>query len=356
MDSELRQRKPATGAPAADGTLNPGAQAGPTDETERLEYLHSMASSAPASVQPYVSMAAPVAVKVWVFAEAALPYCSLAAAKAQELYGLAKPYHPEDLLPCVLGLAMAFFGGDFPLLIATVVAFRVTGSWGAVSSAARMIKEEGDAAWAASQRDDSTDADGNGVPDVKEISPQELVKRKTLVIAKSVDPTKLQTALAAMSAGLLAVLASLKLTLARTLTLGSAMGDIATKPAVRYAAPVLKASMSPDFHKWVEPIIKYACRFVAVSVAFWLQRIISAVHSALQGGQLFSAGLCRYLNKSGIIVFDPSASNLDEMAGYAVAAAGLGWQLFFRTPMLLSLLMLPITVVEWAIRLALSFA
>ena len=34
----------------------------------------------------------------------------------------------------------------------------------------------------------------------------------------------------------------------------------------------------PEYHKWVRMSIDYACKLVAVTFAWWLQRIVSAVH------------------------------------------------------------------------------
>ena len=55
--------------------------------------------------------------------------------------------------------------------------------------------------------------------------------------------------------------------------------------------------MEEDYHKWIDPAIGYGCRALAMSMAFWVQRIIAAVHSAVKGGQMFTTSACRYLNK-----------------------------------------------------------
>jgi hypothetical protein len=44
--------------------------------------------------------------------EKAIPFIILAYNKIMELYELSKPYHPELLLPSVMGLVMCFFGGN----------------------------------------------------------------------------------------------------------------------------------------------------------------------------------------------------------------------------------------------------
>lgn len=43
-----------------------------------------------------------------------------------EVWELLKPYHPEDLVPLIVGLLLAFFGGTFLLTIAATEAFLAT--------------------------------------------------------------------------------------------------------------------------------------------------------------------------------------------------------------------------------------
>ena len=104
------------------------------------------------------------------------------------------------------------------------------------------------------------------------------------------------------------------------------------------------------------PGLRYATKMAAVTVAFMVQRMISTVHSAVQGGQLFTSAGARYLNKYKVISFDPDKSNLDEKAGYVVAAMGLYFQLFVGTPLILSLLLFPFTVLDWMVQTAIAMA
>jgi len=339
--SEMRQRKP-----TGDGSEEAELEA---KNAERLALLQGLGEKAPESIRPFALKCAPGAVKVWEIVEKCIPLVMLAYAYCLDLYEKIKPYHPDDLVPCFLGLAMCFFGGEFPMCIATVVAVKVTGSGKAIKTSVMSI-------WAEAEKvineeiKDEKEHEGEGKAPEKS---NEVLTRKAMVALKVMDPQQLGNSMTALTTALLAVIASLKLTFARSLSLGSAIGDILSKPALRYGTPILKTHLDDDYHKWIEPTIAYACRAVAMSIAFWVQNMISAVHSAVQGGQLFTASLCRYLRKYGISTFDPDTSNLDELAGYAVAILGLGWQLFYRTPFLLSLILLPLTMCEYAIRFTL---
>jgi len=49
-----------------------------------------------------------------------------------------------------------------------------------------------------SKKDDKVDADGDGIPDAKQISGRELIKRKVKLVLKKMDPEKVNNAIAAI--------------------------------------------------------------------------------------------------------------------------------------------------------------
>jgi len=98
----------------------PGKGSDAPDPTVREEYLKTAAMHAPISVQPYLLKIVPVIVIFWGLIESCIPHLIQAKEKWDQIYKKLEPYHPDDLVPCFIGLAMVFFGGDFPMLIATV--------------------------------------------------------------------------------------------------------------------------------------------------------------------------------------------------------------------------------------------
>jgi len=54
--------------------------------------------------------------------------------------------------------------------------------------------------------------------------------------------------------------------------------------------------------------------------------------------------------------FDPNESYLDEVIGYGLAAVGFAFQLFngFALPFPLNLVFLPLTIIEWFLRIQIS--
>ena len=49
--------------------------------------------------------------------------------------------------------------------------------------------------------------------------------------------------------------------------------------------------------QWIAPMINYFCKFVAMTVAWWIQRFISTVQSAIKGGLLFARSLMYFISE-----------------------------------------------------------
>jgi hypothetical protein len=130
-----------------------------------------------------------------------IPVFLMLRGKCEEAWKLAEPYHPEDFFPALLGLAMVFFGGDFPVLIAAVTAFRETGVKDSMVSAFGDIMKEFNEVLEKSKKDDLKDDNNDGIPDVEQIPAAEVAKRKLILAAKTVNPDKLAKAVTSVSAG-----------------------------------------------------------------------------------------------------------------------------------------------------------
>jgi hypothetical protein len=89
-----------------------------------------MASSAkgPASsfLEPLLVKAGPVLVTVIKLCDLAWPFVEKLVALGAQLWKRIEPYQ-SDFLPFVFGFLLLFFGGSFPLTIAAVEAFRLSG-------------------------------------------------------------------------------------------------------------------------------------------------------------------------------------------------------------------------------------
>lgn len=81
-----------------------------------------------------------------------------------------------------------------------------------------------------------------------------------------------------------------------------------------------------DQRKWAAPLISYFCRTTAISIAWTVQRIISAFHSATKGGIMAARNVLEYLSEMKIYHLDHEKTSIDEFAGY-------GKYYIFMTPL-----------------------
>ena len=288
------------------------------------------------------------------------PYYKQAYLKGYEIY----KQLPANAIQMVFGIALCFFGGTYVASIAAIEAFRQLG-WQKVYSELVTVYGQCELVVAASDEDDKLDEDGDGVADVDQISATELTQRKIVVAMKAIsEPERLQTAFGALFVAYLSVLATLRLEFARTTAFALGIVEMGKYPIMRTLAPMLSASLGPEISHWTQTIVETSITFVAVLFAWWLQMIISAFYSGIRGGKMFADALITFLEEQDLMgkvpfiqqPFNPDESLLDEAVGYSLAAAGFAFQFFngFALPFPLNLVFLPLTIIEWFLRLQIS--
>ena len=191
-------------------------------------------------LRPYLEAAGPVIVSGATIIQQCIPYLIIIYEQVLILIKELEPYHLDKLVPTLIGLLLCFYGGTFFTIIAAVEAYRMTGYQTSLD-ALTLIHNDIQNFIKVSIEDDKVDADGDGKNDTSELTAQELVTRKSFLFLRTVDPEKLATALHGLQAGLLAVAATLKLQLAKSLTLGTALANIVEEPVNKYIKPSLEA-------------------------------------------------------------------------------------------------------------------
>eukprot|EP00747_Dinoflagellata_sp_TGD_P024135 gnl/TRDRNA2_/TRDRNA2_130342_c1_seq1.p1 gnl/TRDRNA2_/TRDRNA2_130342_c1~~gnl/TRDRNA2_/TRDRNA2_130342_c1_seq1.p1 ORF type:complete len:343 (+),score=81.68 gnl/TRDRNA2_/TRDRNA2_130342_c1_seq1:87-1115(+) len=332
-------------APKAKAAPAKAAPADPVEaEKERLTKLVSAAcDNLPEKVRPYGKQAAPYAALVIVLIQQAMPYILMAIEKVQEVYSKM----PRLILEAILGFVICFFGGVFPTTIAAVEAWRLSGGEEAVENV-KVLYQNLMKAHEASKKDDVKDENNDGVADVDQIEGKQLLARKVGVLLANTDAKQINDAVAGLWTGWMGVLAVLKIQFARTITLGHSIGEQIYKPASRYIEPALKEAIPEEYKQWVPIVMRWTCKAVAITIAWWIQRIISASHAAIRGGLLCARALVNYLHQQGKLQMDDKNTYLDEYSGWALAAVGFLFQLWtwFSVPFPLNILFLPITILE----------
>ena len=248
---------------------------------------------------------------------------------------------PFNVTQILFGGALCYFGGTFTISIAAAEAFRTMG----YEDAKRNVQElmiELKPVFEANDADDLVDDDGDGISDVDQISPPELLKRKIMLLVFNLkSPHKIQDAVKSIYAALLAVLATLKLEFAQTTAIAMGIADMVQKPIVKFADAddgKIKEILPKQAHQWIVPTIDSIFRIAAIMVALYVSRIISSFYAALRGGKLVAEGIVNILvekAKIGIVLcpgmidasFDPDDSMLDEVLGWLVAVQGFVYQI-----------------------------
>lgn len=322
--------------------------ASPTTQEMIVKYMAVAVEKCPKNIQPYVQKATPIVVKIVEIVEKLIPLVEKLYMLALKYWIKLQPYKPELLLPSFIGFVMCFFGGSFMTLIAAVEAWNMCGSEATIDCI-KMLYKESKKLVEENKKDDAKDDDGDGVSDVLQTSTAELAKRKTLLFFRVVDPQIITDAMAGITAGFMAVIAALKLQFAKTIALGNAIANTVEPPAMKYLLPAVETVLPEEYKKWGKPVITYTIKSIAVSIAWTVQRVISAFHSAIRGGLMCSRNIMEYLSVMKIYPIDHETSSIDEIAGYGLALVGLYFQLAygFGLPFPLNVILFPFTLLEY---------
>ncbi|CAM9702484.1 unnamed protein product, partial [Ascophyllum nodosum] len=249
---------------------------------------------------------------------------------------------PVHVIGMVYGLTICFFGGFFHLTIAAVETFSTTGGekvWAYVND----LMEDLKMLHMANKEDDKRDDDDDGIPDVQQISADKLVSRKASLALRVINPERAINAITGIWQGYLGVLVILKFRFAKTISLAVSIGNYMKPTAAKIFGPSLAYAIPKEYHEWIAPMINVFCKFVAMTIAWWIQRFISTVQSAVKGGLLFSRSLMRFISDTTSFKLDPDDSFMDEILGWTLAACGAYFQIGdnWNLPVLVRLLLWP---------------
>lgn len=189
--------------------MSKSKSANPSTKELVTKYLSLATDNAPKEVQPYMKKAAPHIIQFAEFLESLIPFFNQLHAKALELWTKVEPYRPELLIPSFVGFVMCFFGGAFLTLIAAVEAWNMCG-YESTMGCIMMLVEDFKIIMEENKKDDKKDLDGDGTADVLQVSNSEMITRKTLLFLRILDPNRITAALGGITAGMMAVIAALK--------------------------------------------------------------------------------------------------------------------------------------------------
>jgi hypothetical protein len=259
---------------------------------------------------------------------------------------------PVDLSFAMLGLFLCFFGGHFAVTLAALEAFYASG-YERCATNAQYLWTEYKILWKKSREDDNEDLDGDGTADVLQMSARQLLTRKIgFFFANCSDPTRMMDMFYGIINSLTAVIAVLKVDFARVIMLGNSIGENLRKVASYTVVPTISTILPNRYHQWIAPMMNFLCKAIAISIAWSIQSVISAVQSAIRGGLMASRRLLKFANNRGWVNLNENDTYADEYLGWALAAIGVYFQItrFFAIPFPLNMLLWPADVFETSMR------
>mmetsp|Transcript_38532 Transcript_38532/g.80073 ORF Transcript_38532/g.80073 Transcript_38532/m.80073 type:complete len:302 (-) Transcript_38532:308-1213(-) len=239
---------------------------------------------------------------------------------------------PQNAILFIYGFVFCFFGGTFPTLFAAIQAAEYGGRK-TVMESIKMLSDEALTIIEESKKDDEEDKDGDGKADVKELSKQAYIQRKTLLVLRKMNPEKIDKAIASMYKVWMSVVAVLSLEFARTISMALAIADFLHKPCDRFITPLLQRLIPDEYDKWVPVTLSWITKAIAMSIAWYIQTVQSAFASAMKGGLMmgravYEAMRIRGITLGGLIPDDHEKSMVDE--GLMYGFAGLGFYTQFK--------------------------
>jgi hypothetical protein len=314
------------------------------DEKElmRVEKLLEKAGNSPVGeslkkFQPIIDVAANVLNKV-------APFFIL----GYKYFCIAYSYLPVDIICALIGLCLVFFGGIYVLTVAAAETFYMTG-WHGFKTSFLWLKQNFQILWEKSRDDDNKDEDNDGIADVLQLTPKQLVTRKvSFFFIHCSEPQRLMDMVSILCTSVVGVFAVLRVDFAKTIALATTIGEEMRKPAALVIVPIASTALPKEYHQWIAPVINMVCKSVAISIAWFIQRIISSVQTAVRGGLLFSRSILKFFNDKGYIQFNDQETYLDEIIGWSLAVIGVYFQIhdLYSVPFPLNLILWPVDLFE----------
>lgn len=329
------------------------AETGPEDErkVEWMKIIVAASAKSPSKVAPYIEKAAPTLATLIVLAQTAWPHVVKYVGIASEMYEKL----PKAALKIMLGFLMCFFGGIFPATIAAFEAFKLCGGHEAIKNVQELFAQMAGVKDALAE-DEAKDAKDGAVAST-DMDGQQLAAHKVGIAARVLDPVKINGNLGALYVVWAGVVATLKLQFARTVALSVGISDTLFDNVEKHALPRVKPMVPDEYQKWVPVVASWVCKSIAVSLAWFIQSIISAVHGGIRGGFMMSRNAIKLGNQYGFCNINHKETNLDEIGGYILAFIGFLFQLksAFTLPFLLKLFFWPVLLVEYCIQWQVSY-
>lgn len=284
---------------------------------------------------------------------------------------------PMDAIVAQIGLIYAFAGGYYPTLFAAVQAAQHCGYQNMITAIQVLVDEATTAMQA---------CDFSSIPFTANTPQQqaqfhrkrarEIFTEKTKIVLATIDPVRINEAIAAIYTTWMSTSIVLEREFARTITLSITIAESIQPIVSLLLNKPLQLCISTSYYKWIPIIIGWVCKAMAMSLAWRIQRVLTAYTSAIAGGLMCARALCRIAHQrwGGIrrrLGLSPKKqttnanfstapnstadqnfenTHVDEFLGYVIALCGLysqiGQGFSFEVPFPLNLVTWPFDIAE----------
>merc|ERR550525_2168411 len=292
----------------------------------------------------------------------------------QKVKPVINKYWKSEFIQLIFGAVLLLFGGTFAMTIACYMAVRLSGwdtikkSWGILMENYREGKEsfENDPkARKFFDKDGDGRISGDEVAEAAQLLLKGTKEEKKLILMNlrcvfvAIDPNEVMNGMGGLWQTAIAVLATLRSQFAKDVALGVSMGEMMSSHAGKYLKPAVRKWFSEDLKQWGDFLIDGGCRFIGISIALMLVRVVSAFHSAVLGGRMIARYVLKFLSNAqnvphtngggGVQGIEVESTTLFMAVNYGLALLGFYWQLsqgFGLNSIFLRFILLPFTICE----------
>lgn len=329
-----------------DGTAGTERAGDADDRDDR--FIEGAIRLLPDWMEKYVRMLAPVVRPIAAAVAFIWPYLCIAYSFCEKYYKMLPEFFPQ----MIYGILVCFMGAHFAAIVTVIEAFKQSGAWIKLRACLVDLYEAFEQLRKENEKDNTIDADHDGILDVDELDPDEIFKHKMQVFFRAVNPDDVKNALEGLYQGFVSMVLVVRFSFAKTVALGNSIADNLLRVTDFVLEPVLDRILAEEYHPWIMLIISYICKTIGVTLAWALQFYQSLVQCAIAGGLTFSRNLIAYLNKAGKIQINMEESFLDEIVGWGLAFFSLIFQFStgFHLLFPFNFLFFPLRAFEWTLR------
>ncbi|CCW70314.1 unnamed protein product [Phytomonas sp. Hart1] len=269
-------------------------------------------------------------------------------------YEILHEHDLADLFPIVFGLMLCFFGCHYLMLVTILETVRML-CWRELVTSIHTLHHNYQIAMESSRKDDFIDTNGNKIPNMQEISRQDLLFQKLSLFMKTVDVVEVRSAVRTLATAYFSMIAALRLKMARYLALALSSAHTIGKSIPLES--ILSEHLPPGSKKWsgilADTLLNVICMILAIFIGGW----VGGLNCAIRGSHMFVQNMITLSQKKGLLMDNLNLSDpKSKVLMVVVAATGFLWQVSHSSglPFPINIVLFPLTLLEWLLQIVVN--